>query len=287
MKKICEYCEKEFDTVKDKQRFCSKKCHGDSIKETKILRECEMIGCNNTFYVYPHSKTPQRLCSRKCQVEWQKINMVGENNPNFGNRKPGMFKHSEEAKKTIKKKVTESWKSEDRLIKHLLFFERHRLSDGSMDWHTLEYRDNVSQSNIKRLLNNEENYSYKNCSKGYYLNNKTNENERYHSSWELNRMIELNNDKTIKLWTKKHEIVIKYFQNGVTKRYLPDFYIEYFDGKLRIEEIKGYVEDEEQLKLKIIAAKEYCKKKNIEFVINYVDNEKKYKHLIEWEKKLN
>jgi len=55
----------------------------------------------------------------------------------------------------------------------------------------------------------------------------------------------------------------------------------------KIEEIKGYVEDEEQLKLKIIAVKEYCKINNIQFVIDYVENKEKYKHLIEWEKKLN
>lgn len=65
------------------------------------------------------------------------------------------------------------------------------------------------------------------------------------------------------------------------------FYVEYIDGVKKIEEIKGYVEDEEQLKLKIIAVKEYCKINNIQFVIDYVENKEKYKHLIEWEKKLN
>ena len=68
---------------------------------------------------------------------------------------------------------------------------------------------------------------------------------------------------------------------------LPDFYVEYKDGTKKIEEIKGYVEDEEQLKLKIIATKNYCKINNLEYTIDYVENKNRYKHLIEWEKKLN
>jgi hypothetical protein len=284
MKKNCEKCQIEFNGKK-KQRFCSKKCAHETVN--KILKVCELNKCDNTFLVYPKSKTPKRLCSRKCQIEWQKINMVGENNPNYGNRKPGMFKHTEETKQILKEKIKESWKKESRLKKHLDFFNRHRLDDGSMDWHTQEFREKISMSNISRLKNDEKYFSYKTCVKGYILNIKTNEDEFYHSSWEMNKMIELNGDDNVLYWTKKHGIHISYFYKELKKNYLPDFFVVYRDGKKTIEEIKGYVKDEEQLKLKIIATKEYCKINNIQFVIDYVENKKKYKHLIEWEKKLN
>lgn len=284
MEKNCERCGSKFNGKKN-QKFCSKKCI--HVKIEQIVKVCELDGCSNRFLVYPNAKTPKRLCSRKCQVKWQKINMLGENNPNYGNRKPGMFKHTEETKKILKEKIKESWKKESRIKKHLDFFERHRLEDGSMDWHTNEFREKISKSNIKRLENNETSFAYKNCIKGFLLNTKTNNEEFYHSSWEMNKMIELNENKDIFFWTKKHGIQIKYNHKNLNKIYLPDFYVEYIDGVKKIEEIKGYVEDEEQLKLKIIAVKEYCKINNIQFVIDYVENKEKYKHLIEWEKKLN
>lgn len=284
MEKKCQKCGNEFKGKKN-QIFCSKKCARKKVEQ--IEKVCELEGCNNVFLIYPNTKKPKKLCSRKCQIEWQKINMCGENNPNYGNRKPNMFKHTEEAKKKIKNKVAESWKRESRLKKHLEFFNRHRLNDGSMDWHSSEFREKISNANIKRLENNDKNFAYKNCIKGFLLNIKTNQDEFYHSSWEMNKMIELNENDNVLFWTKKHGINIKYFYKKSYKTYLPDFYVEYKDGTKKIEEIKGYVEDEEQLKLKIIAVKNYCKINNLEYIIDYVENKNKYKHLIEWEKKLN
>jgi len=285
MKKICKYCGNEYNAHRLKQKCCSKKCSGNDKRINKVIRKCELSGCTNFFECYPSSK--QFLCSRECQVKWQKENMCGEDNPNFGNRKPNMFKHSEEAKRIIKEKVKESWNRDSRMIKHLEGIDRHRLDDGSMDWQTKEYREKISLSNIRRLKNNEPSFAYKSCVKGYIFNCKTNENEFYHSSWEMNRMIELNEDDNIILWTKKHGIHISYFYKTSMRNYLPDFYIEYKNGKKQLEEIKGYVEDEEQHKLKIIAAKKYCKENGLEYTIDYVENKNMYKHLIEWEKKLN
>jgi len=284
MNKKCEKCGNIFKGKK-KQRFCSRKCSHTKVE--LIEKQCELINCNNKFFVYPNAKKPKILCSRKCQVEWQKINMLGEKNPNYGNRKPNMFKHSEETKKIIKEKVKESWKKESRIKKHMEFFDRHRLEDGSMDWHTNVFREKISESNMIRLDNDEIYYSYKNCKKGLLKNLKTNEYEFFHSSWEKEKMIELNENDDVIFWTKKHKIHIKYFYKNYFKNYLPDFYVEYKNGIKRIEEIKGYVDDEEQLKLKIIACKEYCNNNNLEFFIDYRKNKNKYKHLIEWEKKLN
>ena len=46
--------------------------------------------------------------------------------------------------------------------------------------------------------------------KGYYISKKTKIREYYHSSYELNRMIELDDDVNVKFWTKRHKIRIKY-----------------------------------------------------------------------------
>ena len=258
-------------------------------KKQKIeqeLRTCELNGCKETFFVYPNTKIKKRFCSRKCQVEWQKTSQLGEKNGNFGNRKPNMFKHTEEAKRIIREKVTNSWKDSERLKKQIEGINRHRLPNGSLDWITPESRENISKKNIERLLNNCENFAYVNCKKGYYFNKKNGQNEFHHSSWELNRMTELDLDDNVIYWTKNHKIIIKYPHDEITKRYYPDFYIEFKDGTKRIEEIKGYVRprDIEQLKLKIIYSKIYCKSFGYEFVIDFKKNKKLYKDIIKWEK---
>ena len=50
--------------------------------------------------------------------------------------------------------VKKSWENKERLEKHLRFFDRHRLENGSMDWHTEEFREKISKAN--GLLHNAE-----------------------------------------------------------------------------------------------------------------------------------
>jgi hypothetical protein len=279
MIKICECCNIEFNTTKKKQKYCSKVCGQCNKRQVKIIKECEFTGCTNTFEKY--SNGLKILCSRKCQVEWQKYSMIGEKNPNYGNRKPNMFKHTDEVKKIIKQKVKESWEKKERLEKHLAFFDRHRLEDGSMDWHTDEFRTKISIANLNRLKNNSNIY----CN-GEYLSNKTKQLEFYDSNWELLRMVELDNDDGVKFWTKRHKIYVEYEFNGQIRRHIPDFYIVKSDDNVFIEEIKGWSKDEEKLKKQILAIKEYCFNNNITYLINFFTekNKDKYKHIIEWEK---
>lgn len=292
MVKICEYCQKEFKTSCKRQKCCCSSCatknRYKNYKIQKELRTCELSECENTFSVYPNVKNKQRFCSRVCQCEWQKKAQLGELNGNFGKVHPNLFTHSKETREAMSKKIAESWTKPERLKKHLEFFERHRREDGTIDWITDEMRQNISNKNIERLMGNSENFAYANCKKGYYWNNKMKQDEFYHSSWELNRMIELDNDSNVTVWTKKHKIVIGYPHNGITKHYYPDFYIEYKDGRIRIEEIKGYVKpkDIEILKLKILYTKLYCKNNNLEYAIDFRKNKNKYKDIIEWEKTL-
>ena len=148
--KKCEYCGKEYKPIRSSQKFCSKSCGQGPKKIEKENRICKLDGCENKFQVYPKSK--QIFCSRKCQCEWQKTAQLGEKNGNYGKRKPNMYKHTEEAKNKIREKVTNSWKLKDRMDKHLEFFNRHRLLDGSMDWMDDTFREKISQSNMKRIF---------------------------------------------------------------------------------------------------------------------------------------
>jgi hypothetical protein len=63
--------------------------------------------------------------------------------------------------------------------------------------------------------------------------------EEYDSTLEREYMVELERDTAVKSWTKKHGIKIPYKFLLLTKRYLPDFLVEYKDGSKEIHETKG------------------------------------------------
>ena len=63
--------------------------------------------------------------------------------------------------------------------------------------------------------------------------------ENYDSTLEREYMVELERDSAVKTWTKKHGIKIPYKFLGFTRRYLPDFLVEYRDGGKEIHETKG------------------------------------------------
>lgn len=84
---------------------------------------------------------------------------------------------------------------------------------------------------------------------GYY------KNEYYNSSYEFNRM-KYYDDNNIN-WTKKHKIKINYIDvNGNKRYYIPDFKI-FIDDKIIIEEIKGFIKENDIEKS--LAAINFCK----------------------------
>lgn len=277
MEKKCECCEKVFETYSKKQKNCSRSCGQCNKRQTKIKVECEFTGCTEMFEKLPNGE--KRFCSRDCQVQWQKYSQLGENNGNFG-RKNKWGSHSPEMRKLISEKITESWKKEDRVTKHNDARERYKDKYGYLPTNSPSARQKRSDLNVKRYLENDHLTTYNTAKKGYFFNKKNNINEYYHSSWEEKLMIEMDNNDEIVNWTKKHGIVIKYYHDGITKSYLPDFFIEYSDGRKVIEEVKGYVSDVEVFKLKNEAAKKYCLENGFTYKVNFMSNENKYKNLI-------
>jgi hypothetical protein len=59
---LCEHCGKEFKKRRDKNKFCSKKCHYES-KGCK--KECKQ--CGHEFKVHPHQLEIVVFCSHNCR----------------------------------------------------------------------------------------------------------------------------------------------------------------------------------------------------------------------------
>lgn len=83
----------------------------------------------------------------------------------------------------------------------------------------------------------------------------------YDSLLERDYMVEMEQDPGVKSWTKKHGIKIPYIYLGIIRRnYLPDFLVEYNDGKKELHEGKGLpLLFWDSTKQKRTAAQEWCK----------------------------
>lgn len=269
MLKLCECCGEEYKTRKKNRKYCSKKCFGKSCQHEKETRKC--LICQNTFEVLKNSN--KKLCSVGCSNIHFSNKFVGKGNPNYGKTHPNMFVHTEEAKIKIKTSVSNHWKTDDRKKKHKIFMERYKNDNGHYHLHSKDARNKISNKIVDRLMKNESSV-YVNSNRGYYKSEKTGKMEYFQSSYEKTRMMEYDRDKNVKFWTKKHEFVIVY---GNGKRYYPDFFIEYIDGKLKIEEIKGYIKDEESFVKKSTSALEFFAKNGMEYDIIF-PNQKNFKN---------
>ena len=91
----------------------------------------------------------------------------------------------------------------------------------------------------------------------------------YDSLLERDYMIELEQDPTIKSWTKKHGIKIPYnFLGLFTRNYLPDFLVECSDGSKEIHEGKGLpLLFWDSTKAKRDAAQKWCKKQGMKYKV--------------------
>jgi transposase-like protein len=83
------------------------------------------------------------------------------------------------------------------------------------------------------------------------------------SSYEYARMIQLDSDASVSAFSKCSRSL--FYANG-RRRYLPDFIVEYFDGRKFIEEVKPsvFLNDKKVVEKSLVAI-EWCKRNGYEF----------------------
>lgn len=127
--------------------------------------------------------------------------------------------------------------------------------------HKLESKAKMSLAKSSLIANGEFNIKSNNRGiKMTHVSTKSNETFYADSALEKLRMIQLDNDKSVKTWTKRHGIKIPYSFNNQIKNYVPDFYIELNDGEIIIEETKGNVTNVDLIKKDY--AEIYCSHRN-------------------------
>ena len=93
--------------------------------------------------------------------------------------------------------------------------------------------------------------------------------ERYDSELERRTMERLERDSAVAKWMKRHGVSIPWIDaQNRQRRYVPDFLVEYADGRIALLEVKDASRiDSDDVKRKRSAAELWCKKRGMEYII--------------------
>jgi len=93
--------------------------------------------------------------------------------------------------------------------------------------------------------------------------------EKHDSKLELLMMEKLDNDPTVVRWMKRHGISIPWVDvQKHMRRYVPDFVVEYIDGRKALLEVKDPSRlDSDEIKRKRKAAEMWCKRRGMEYIV--------------------
>ena len=91
--------------------------------------------------------------------------------------------------------------------------------------------------------------------------------ERFQSDLERRMMVRLEADPNVRKWMKRHGISIPWIDNQKhQRRYVPDFIVEYDDGRRVIIEVKDPSRmDSNDVQRKRKAAEMWCKQRGMEY----------------------
>lgn len=78
LKKICLYCNKEYETNRDEQKYCSRQCSHRSMM-MRIECECETCGKTVSIKKSEYEKNEHHFCSRECHYNCRKETVYCQN----------------------------------------------------------------------------------------------------------------------------------------------------------------------------------------------------------------
>lgn len=93
--------------------------------------------------------------------------------------------------------------------------------------------------------------------------------ERFQSDMERRMMERLESDPIVKRWIKRHGLSIPWIDGQKhQRRYVPDFFVEYTDGRKALIEVKDPSRmDSDDVKRKRKSAEMWCKQRHMEYVM--------------------
>jgi len=262
------------ETYDAKKHYCKIQCHyasrggiggcGAEVLETLCLVCNKLIKVRKVGNERKWGKT----CSRKC------YGVFRANNPSLYENNTSKM-HTEESWKKISESIqermaqpdwapsfkgknhTEESKEKLREAKRLNppFGEKNGMFGKN---HTKEAREKMSDSNTLGIISgSRKTYGKNGHVRGDY-EAKTKKIYHYRSSWELATMEHLDRDSNVSSWNYEC-LRIPYYYETNKRWYVPDFFVEFSDGRKEIWEIKPkQLIDSDANKLKSEAAQKFC-----------------------------
>jgi hypothetical protein len=255
----------EYNILNNKEHYCSLKCSYQSRKPTKAKETiCNM--CSVSFLMAPCKKKETNFCSRECYWEYRKID------PRVKvKRKPCSEKTKEKIGAANKGKQPRlgavlSEETKEKISKHHKETGCFKGDKNPMygKTHTDEIKQKMSEIVSSEMVAGKRRAYGKNYhEKGYVFSTKLNIDVFYRSSWEKATTRWLDQNNNVKTFTYE-PFAIPYIQKEGNRdnirHYVPDFLVEYNDGKKELWEIKPLIyANTEKARQKQIAAEEYCK----------------------------
>ena len=225
-KTICPICKKEFSYINSRHA----KKHNVTLEDLKKLDSSIRTSPTQGMKFSEETRNKMRIKSDKYYESLRKQDRSGSNNSFYGK------KHSEESKSKMGRDITGK--------NNPFYGKKH--SEASRLKMSKTRSELISIGKLHPWHHNN----------GKYTSLKSGKVESYDSKLELFRMIQMDNDINIVSWTKKHNIIISYIDiDEIECNYVPDFLVEYSNGSIYIEEVKGW-DVKSELKLKGLV--KYC-----------------------------
>lgn len=285
----CDKCGNIFErkwlkkTYEAKHHYCKIECHysnrgGIGGFGAEVL-DIECFVCKKSIKVRKVGNLRKwaKTCSRKCYgiFRSQNSDLYKDNT---------LLMHTEESiqkiKENIQKRIEEGWvspfkgkkhseeaKEKIREVKNLNppVGEKNGMFGKN---HSVESRNKMSEVRTSKMIDGTiKQYGNNGHLSGYFTSEKSCATHRYRSSWELAAMKYLDKQEEISLWNYECLRIPYYYENN-KRWYVPDFLIEFSDGRKEIWEIKPKeLINTVANKLKTEASIKYCEENKIN---NYV-----------------
>ena len=301
---LCDVCGKgytspasRYRSKKTKGDYCSSECRA---KSKQMFLTCVNCGKAYTRYKSSYARKESTCCSRECQFEQQKKGGVISKKTVITNLKRYGVERPAQCEEVIEKyRDNEAWqcslfeKGNIPWNNGLVYSdepELQKITDKMMANHPSQ--DQRREEWIKKIRESaRRNYAAGNRVSGFVLwddaqrqehiqrlalSNKTTrptgglfvdkrgKSHRYDSTWEHDRMTELDKLIDVVAWSRCKDS-IPYFFDERNRKYYPDFVVEYTDGNTVVEEIKGIIT--EQTLAKFDAAKKFYDELDIKFTL--------------------
>lgn len=267
----CQFCNKEFEGVAGKSKYCTKACSNSATKRSRIMLTCKR--CDKEFEVVS-GRSNAKYCSIECfgyeRRDGQEVEIIlkceaceKEFKKLFIHRNTRFCSHS-------------CANSGENNAMHG-FKEKLSPMFGKLAWNNgltkeTDKRLAAAGRKISKIISDKivagdwnHQCGYKS---GHFISQKTGRSMFYRSSYELAALKKLEIDQNVKDFKTEPFSIIYKGLDGLDHRYHPDILIELSDGTQKLIEIKpATLVKTEENKLKELAGRDFCELNKIVFEV--------------------